>query len=327
MRRRTFTIFCGASPLVGSRGLRAQQANTGRRIGELWPGVENQRRRDRDAFRRRLGELGHVEGRTLTIHERYAEGRLDRLPELARQLVDLKVEVVVAVSLPAAEAARKATTAIPIVMVHGANSADGSLFSTLARPGGNVTGTVSTSGELGGKYFELLREIVPSASRVTVIFNPDNAGAREALAAVMATAGTFAIEPVPVEVRRAVDLDRALADILGAKPDAALVYVEALVYNNRRRIIDFMARERLPALYSLSWVVPDGGLLSYGANLSAHYPRAADCVAKILRGARPGELPIEQSAIFELFVNFATAKALGITIPPAVLARADEVIE
>jgi putative tryptophan/tyrosine transport system substrate-binding protein len=334
MRRRHFlrtllTVAAALHPFAGSNAQQRTSTAKTYRIGLLWPGVPESKAIEAGfaAFRSRLRELGYMEDESVAILHRFAAGRLERLPELALELVAANVDVIVAVAIPSSLAAREATPSIPIVMVHAGNPIGTGLIESLARPGGNVTGTTSIAEELGGKQLEILHQLRPDAARIAFLFNPTNSSAQPMLRNVEVAAALLRLEVVPVEVVRSEDFDSAFGKIREARVDSLLVLVDAVAYTARRRIIAFAARARLPALYTLSWPVRDGGLLSYGPNLDSHYDIAAVLVDKILKGAKPADLPVEQPTRFELVINLKTAKVLGLTIPPALLARADEVIE
>jgi putative tryptophan/tyrosine transport system substrate-binding protein len=274
-----------------------------------------------------LAERGFVDGKTARIVQRDANGRLERLPELARELVAVPVDVIVAVAASATVAAHQATTTIPIVMVHAGDPIGFGLIESLARPGGNVTGTSSYSPETVAKGIELLRELVPSIRRLAVLVVPSNAGTPVAVRQAQVAAANLGMDLIIVEVERSDDLEAALASIEQASADSVYVFVEPMLFANRSRLLEFAARTRLPAMYQNGDVVRDGGLIGYSPLFAAHYPRAADYVDKILNGAKPSELPVEQSTRFELVINLKTARALGLTVAPSLLARADEVIE
>jgi putative ABC transport system substrate-binding protein len=276
-------------------------------------------------FRQRLRDLGYVEGKSILIEERYADASTQRLNELARELVESKVEIIVAPTVAATTAARKATSTIPIVMVHAGNPIGAGLIESLARPGGNVTGT--TNMLLGGKQVELIRELVPRASKLGVLVNPTNAGAAPVLANMTDTARSFNVGLVVAEVTRAEDFPNAFTVLRNARPDGLLVMVEALITANYARLLDFAASTRLPASYDSNWIVREGGLISYGPVLLEQYALAADYVDKILKGAKAGDLPVQQPTKFKLVINLKTAKALGLTIPQSLLLRADELIQ
>lgn len=274
-----------------------------------------------------LAERGYVDGKTAKLEERQADGRLERLPALARELVALPVGVIVALAAAATLAARQATATIPIVMVHAGDPVGSGLIESLARPGGNVTGTTSYSPEVVAKGIELLRELAPAATRLTMLVVPSNTGTPLGVGQAQDAARMLGMELTVVGVERAEDLDAAFATIERASTDSLYVFMEPMLFANRSRLVEFAARARLPALYSHGDVARDGGLVGHGALFAAHYPLAADYVDKILRGAKPSELPVEQSTRFELVVNVRTAKALGLAIPAVLLARADEVID
>jgi len=276
-------------------------------------------------FRQRLREIGYVEGKTILIEERYAEGNAQRLPELARELAQSRVDVIVAVAVAASVAARQATSTIPIVMVHAGNPIGAGLIASLARPGGNVTGTTSMIPELGAKQIELFRQLVPRVAKLGILVNPKNPGT--ASTNVADTARRFNISVVIVEVTRADDFPKAFTELSNARPDGLVVMVEPLIFQNRAAVIGFAASARLPATYDNAGVVRDGGLISYAPVFLDHYAMAADYVEKILKGAKPGDLPVQQPTKFELVVNLKTARALDLTIPPILLQRANEVIQ
>jgi len=300
-----------------------------RRVGLLWPGREQDHpTKTRAAFVDRLRELGWIDGKNIQVHERYAGGVLDRLPTLARELVALKVDVIVAVAVAASTAASEATARIPIVMVHAGNPVGAGLVESLARPGRNVTGTTSMIPDLGGKQIELLHQVAPAARRIAFLSNPSNAGTLPLLQSAADAAQLLGIELVVVDVVARQDFDPAFVRIEQSQAEAMLVVVEPLMNANREAVIAFAARRRLPAVYTTGEeFVRDGGLISYSANLFLHYPRAADYVDKILKGASPAGLPVEQPVGFKLLVNLKTARALDLQLPPTLVALADEVIE
>ena len=309
---------------------RAQQSSGQmRRVGWLSAFPEQPPSKGRQAFLDRMRELGYIDGKTVQIHARYAGGVMNRLPELARELVALKVDVIVAPTLPASVAAREATAAIPIVMVETGNPVGAGLIESLARPGGNVTGLTSMLPDLGGKSVELLHQVVPSARRVAYLCNPTNAGVQQALPIAADAARRLGLELLMVDVVAPQGFEPAFARIEQSQAEALLVGIDPLTFNNRKAVIAFAARRRLPALYgiSVSDLVRDGGLMSYGANIDAQYPRAAEYVDKILKGTSPSELPVEQPTRFQMLVNLKTARALDLELPPNLLAVADEVIE
>ncbi len=279
------------------------------------------------AILHRLRELDYIDGKTIQIHARYAGGVLDRLPGLARELVALKVDVIVAMAVAASVAAREATAGIPIVMVNAGNPVGAGLIESLVRPGGNVTGTSSMLPDLGGKQVEMLHQVLPSARRIAFLSNPTNAGTPPTLQSAADTAQRLGLELVVVDVVARQGFEPAFARIEQSQAEALLVMVEPLIAINGEAVIAFAARRRLPALYTIGDLVRDGGLMSYGTNVNVHLPRAADYVDKILKGASPSELPVEQPVGFERLLNLKTARALNLELPPSLLAVADEVIE
>jgi len=279
-------------------------------------------------LRKRLTELGYVEGRNILFEESYADGDPKRLPQLAQQIVESKPDVIAAIAASATAAARQATSTIPIVMAHAGSPVESGLVASLAHPGGNVTGTTSMVPELGDKQVELLRQVVPGLARLAVLANPTNPGARALLANVREAARRFNISVSVAEVTRAEDFDKALGVLRDARPDALLVMIEPMIFLNRARVLDFAATNRLPASYDVGReIVRQGGLMSYGPVLSAHYALVADYVDQILKGAKPGDLPVQQPTQFALVINLKTAGALGLTVPQSLRLRADEIIQ
>jgi putative ABC transport system substrate-binding protein len=279
-------------------------------------------------FRDRLVELGYVEGKTILLEESYADGDPQRLTQLAHDIVASKPDVIVTIAAAATAAARQATSTIPIVMAHAGNPVGSGLVASLAHPGGNVTGTTSMIPDLGAKQVDLLRELVPRLAKLGVLANPTNAGTPPLLANVNEAARRFNISVVVAEVTRTEDFDKAFGVLRDARPDALLVMVEPLIGLNVAKVLGFAAMNRLPASFDVGReVARQGGLISYGPVLTTHYALVADCVDKILKGAKPGDLPIQQPTQFALVINLKTAKTLGIKIPQSLLLRADEVIE
>ncbi|MDF0516423.1 ABC transporter substrate-binding protein [Bradyrhizobium yuanmingense] len=278
------------------------------------------------AFRQRLTELGYVEGRSIALEVRWAEGRVERLPELVSELIRLKSDVLVAGNSVAAIAAKKATQTIPIVMV-AADPVGLSLVESLARPGENVTGLSYFNEAMIAKRLQLLKEMVPGLVRVAVMKN-----AAVAIHAIFwrtaeAAARTLGVELQPLEVGKPEDFDAAFAAAMGGNAQALIVFDDVLTIVHRPRIIVLAAAHRLPAVYGLREFPKDGGLMSFGASFVVLFRRAATYVDKILKGAKPADLPVEQPTTFELVINRRTANALGLTVPPTLLAQADEVIE
>jgi putative ABC transport system substrate-binding protein len=279
-----------------------------------------------EAFLEGLRDLGYDEGRNVVIEFRSAEGKLERLPALAAELVALKVDVIVAPPTVAALAAKQASSTIPIVSTGSADPVMSGLVTSLARPGGNVTGLSFLAEELGGKRLDLLKQTVPGVTRVAVLWRPGSASERtekDMLKDLEVAARGLGVRLQFVEVRGPEDLDRAFSDMTRTRPDALAVLGWPMLSAERRRLVDLAAKNRLPAVYPQRQSVEAGGLMSYGANLADLHRRAATYVDKILKGAKPGDLPVEQPTKFELVINLKTAKALGVTIPPSLLQRAE----
>jgi len=297
------------------------------RVGMLIPIPRADAELNIEAFRKGLRELGYVEGRDIRIEPKYSGGRDERLRELATELVALKVDVIVTWGTPAARVAKGATRTIPIVMAAAIDPVGTGLVASLARPGGNLTGVTSGGAELSGKTFELLRELAPGVKRIAVLWNPANPIQPVMFRETQVAAETMRMQVQSIGVSDPNELDAALATMTGERPGALLVLQDPMLLTHRRRIVDLVAKIRLPAMYERKVWVEDGGLISYGISLPDNFRRAATYVAKILKGARPADLPVEHPTKFELVINLKTAKALGLTIPPSILARADQVIE
>jgi putative ABC transport system substrate-binding protein len=281
-----------------------------------------------EAFRRGLRELGWIEGRNVTIEYRFADGRFERLPEFARDLVRSKVDVLVAGATPSAVAARNATSTIPIVMIAVGDPEGLGLVKSLARPGSNVTGVSFDVGlESFSKSLELLRQIVPGVNRVAALLNPANPAQKLAAKHLLAAAERLGMQLRIHEARGADEFDQAFATMQRERPGALLVVADSMLIQHRARLAELSAGIRVPTMYGVREAVEAGGLVSYGPNVADTFRRAAAYVDKILRGAAPGELPVEQPVKFDLVINLKVARALGLTIPPSILLRADEVIE
>jgi putative ABC transport system substrate-binding protein len=279
------------------------------------------------AFRQGLRDLGYVEGKNIVIEYRSAEGKQERLPDLAAELVRLKVDIIVATTTSVALATKNATRTIPIVGVLVADPVGMGLVASLARPGGNITGTSAFGIEIGAKQLELLKETVPRISRVAVLYNPAGGYSGPLLRELEGAARTLGVQLQLLEIRSPNELDRAFSAMTKERAGALFVPGDAMLLVHRTQIAELAARSRLPALYGLRQHVEAGGLMSYSANFSDLFRRAATYVDKILKGTKPADLPVEQPTRFELIINLKTAKALGISIPPSVLIRADKVIE
>jgi putative ABC transport system substrate-binding protein len=283
-----------------------------------------------EAFRQGLRDLGYVEGRTLVIEYRSAEGKPERLPALAAELVALKVDVIVAGNTLGALAAKQATRTLPIVFPVAVDPVQSGLVTSLARPGGNVTGLSFFGPELVGKCLEQLKQAVPGVSLVAVLWQPGGLGERtekDMRKGAEIAAPALGVRLHFVEARGREDFDRAFSEMTRARAGALTVLASVMFVNERRRLVDLAAKNRLPAVYAQREFVDAGGLMSYGADVADLFRRAATYVDKILKGAKPGDLPIEQPTKFELLINLKTAKALGLTIPPSLLLQADQVIE
>jgi len=324
LNRRTFLAGTGAVLLAAPLVAEAQQKRAAR-LGMLWARAPAPAQTE--AFEQGLRDLGWVKGQNVHFESRFADGALDRLPRLAAELVGLNVNVIVAVAAPETAAARQATKTIPIVfIVHGDPVGSGDVAS-LARPGGNVTGCSQMTPEVSTKQLEILKQVVPRVARVAVIWDAANPTKAADWRAVRSSAQTLGIALQPREVRRSADFDEAFAAIRRERPDALVILADPLTVNMRATIVEFAAKERVPAMYPLQVFVDSGGLMSYGADLTDLFRRAPRYVDRILHGAKPADLPVEQATKFDLVINLKTAKALGLTIPPSLLGRADQVIE
>ena len=280
-----------------------------------------------EAFREGLRELGYLEGQNLLIEYRNADGRYDRLPELAAELVRLKPDLIVVITGPGTQAVKQATTTIPIVMLGVVNPVEAGLVRSLAHPGGNVTGLSTQQTELFPKALQLLKEMIPKLSRLAWLWNPTNRAAVAAWKDIQAPAQTMGVALRSVEVRTADDFDSAFSQMIQERPDAVFVGADHVLLTARARIVEFTVKNRLPAFYGQKQYVEAGGLMFYGPDRRQMYRRAAYFVDRILKGAKPADLPVEQPMRFELVINLKTAKALGLTIPPSILVLADEVIQ
>jgi len=327
VKRVPLIVTLALSILLAPLGADAQQPGKASRIGYLGNSSLVIASHLVDGFRQGLRELGYVEGRDIAIEYRWAEGRLDRLPDLANELVRLKVDVIVASATPGGLAAKQATATIPIVIVGFGSPVEVGLVGSLARPGGNVTGVSLLNTELSAKGLQLLKEALPKVSRVAVLWNSLNPQNALTLKETQVAAAALGVTLQPLAVRGPEDLQSALAATTRERAGALIVVPDPMLFSNRTSIIRFAATNRLPAMYWAREYVEDGGLMSYGANLYEHFRRAATYVDKILKGAKPADLPVEQPTKFELIVNLKTAKALRLTIPQSVLIRADEVIQ
>jgi len=322
VKRRKFLGLLGGAALTWADLASAQTDLPPKRIGlianSLLPPVQR--------FRERLQKLGYIEGKNIAIEFRFGEGQGDRFPEFAAELVSMPVDALVAWGNPAAFAAKRATTTIPILIVAGDVVSTG-LISNLARPEANLTGFVALNIELENKRLELLKEAIPHLSRVVVLANSANPLNRVNLGTARQAAEKLAVKIEVVEVSNAADIEGALAQIKELRPDAALLASDTLLLSKRKEIASFMAEQRIPAIYPFKEYANVGGLFIYGANISVLFERVADYLDKLLKGEKVSNLPVQQATAFELIVNSKTASALGLTVPPSILFRADEVIE
>ena len=332
MERRTFLIALGSGLLAAPLAAHAQQPARVARIGYLATGpLESPEQRSvLDAFRQGLRELGSLEGQNIVVEVRHADGKIEWFPSRASELVRLKPDLIVAANTPAARAAQKATTTIPIVVpVMGDPVGDG-LVANLARPGGNITGLTFIGPQLVPKRVALLKEALPTVARVAGLWHPGAYGERtmsDMMKEAEAAAWTLGLHLRLVAVQGPDELDRAFATIAGQRADALIVFPSPMLFSERKRIVDLAAKHRLPSMSQDRAFVELGGLMSFGANITDLSRRSATYVDKILKGAKTGDLPVEQPTKFELVINMKTAKALGVTIPQALLLRADEVIQ
>jgi len=326
MRRIGLAIGLALSMLLAPLAAGAQAKKTPR-IGFLAPPSAEYAKSRVAAFEQALHQLGYVDGKSIIIEYRYADGRFERLPNLATELVRLGVDILVVMGAPAAHAAKNATSVIPIVIGNAADPVGTGLVASLARPGGNITGLSDFNLGVVTKRFELLKEVVPSASRVAVLLNPANPTNPLQLKEIQAVAPALGVTLLPLEARELNDVDRAFAVMRNQQPGALIVFGDQMFGTHQKRLAELALKSRLPAIWAQKENVDAGGLMSYGTNFDDLYRRAAGYVDKILKGAKPADLPVEQPTKFELVINLKTAKALGLTIPQSVMLRADQVIE
>lgn len=326
MKRREFITLIGSAAVVWPFTARAQQTRNVSRIGYLGTSSPSLEMHVLDAFRQKLRELGHVEGENVAIEYRWAEGQDERLPELAAELVRLKPDVIVTRGTPGTLAAKQATSTIPIIFASVGDPVNAGLVASYARPEGNATGFTFTGPELEGKRLQILKEAVPGLSRVAALWNPVSMGGEfYRQTQIAATALSMTLQPV--EVRRIDDLEQAFATIGETRAHALIVLADPFLLSKRKQIVAFAANRRLPAMYPYREYVDAGGLSSYAPSSIDRLQRTAVYVDKILRGAKPIDLPVEAPTKFELIFNNKTAKKLGLPVPATLLARADEVIE
>jgi ABC-type uncharacterized transport system substrate-binding protein len=324
--RRAFLAGSGAVLLAAPLAAEAQPAGKVYCIGVLEPTSMALNAANLDAFRQGLRELGYVEGRNMRIEYRSADGRSERFPDLAAELVRLKVDVILTRGTPAVMAAKNATGTIPVVMAASGDPVLSGVVSSLARPGGNVTGLSAVVVEVSGKRLELIREVAPGVSRVAALFNMSNPNDALQWKEIETAAPSLRVQLQLLDVRKPSDFAGAFDAAVKGRAGALVVGLDALTWANHRPIVDLAAKHRLPAIYGGREFVNAGGLIAYGVSYPHLYHRAANFVDKILKGAKPADLPVEQPSKFELVINLKTAKALGLTIPQSLLQRADEVI-
>jgi len=325
--RVALTVTLGLTLLAAPLAAEAQQAGKVYRVGFLGNSSAALEANLVGPFREGLRELGYVEGRNIVIEYRWAEGKYERFPALIAELAALNVDVIVTAGTPAALAVKRTTPSIPLVMAAVGDPIGVGLVASLARPGGNVTGLSAIAPELEGKRLELLREVVPKLSHIAVLWNPDNPFHADSLKETRAAAQVLGIKAQLVGVRISEEFPATFAAIVRERPGALLVLADRIFLHNRARIVDFGAKHRLPGVYPYRELVEAGGLMSFGPSYPGMHRRAAHYVDKILKGSKPADLPVEQPATFELIINLKAAKALGLTIQPSLLQRADELIQ
>jgi len=327
VQRRIFAVALCTVLFALCVSAHAQQPTKIPRIGLLFTATPSAAAARIEAFRQGLRELGYVEGKNILIEQRYAEGQLNHMNELAAELVRLKVDVIVTIGPAATRPAKEATHAIPIVMGVDDDPVGNGFVASLARPGGNITGLASLAPEIGGKQLELLKEIVPRLSRVAVLGTSTQPGNAQSLREAEVAAGALAVKLQYLDVLSPKDIEPVFRTASNGRAEAVLVLRASVFFSHRKQIVDLAAKRQLPAMYYTTEYVEEGGLMTYGVSITDLFRRAATYVDKILKGARPAELPIEQPTKFELVINLKTAKRIGLTISPNVLARADRVIK
>ena len=324
--RRVFMGTLAGGLLAAPLAVEGQQARSVPRVGYLFSFTPAEGRHLWEACRQGLRQLGYVEGQNIALESRWADGRHERLPELAADLVRLKVDVIVSSATPASRAAKAATSSIPIVIVAVGEPVKVGLIASLARPGGNVTGLSLLTTELSGERLELLGQVVRTMSRVAILMNPDNPVTTVFLEETRIAAQKLGAQLQLLEARNPREIEQVLDAAAGERAAGLIVFDDPVLWSHRKQVVALAAKRRLPAMYGFREFVDEGGLMSYGPDRVDHYRRTAVYVDKILKGAKPGDLPVEQPTKFELVINLKTAKTLGLTIPPSLLLRADEVI-
>jgi putative ABC transport system substrate-binding protein len=328
MDRRHFLLTSLAGAAAVPLAARAQPTGKVSRIGFIVTGTPNETGHLIQALNKGLRELGYVEGRNVVFERRFGEGRQEKLPALAAELVQLKVDVIVTGSNPVIAAVKQATATIPVVMAVSRDPVGANFIASLARPGGNITGLANDADpEIIGKNLELLKEAAPRVSRVAFLWNPVPPGAGTSKHAVESAARSLGVTLQSVEVRRPTEFEGAFAAMVRERANGVVVAQDPIALGSRSQVVLLAARSRLPAVYGVREFAEAGGLMSYGPNIADQFQRAAFYVDRILKGAKPGDLPVEQATKFELVINLKTAKALGLTIPRSLLARADQIIE
>ena len=326
--RRRLLIALAAGALAAPLASFAQQQGKVWRVGFL--GLRSQTASNPSAaygaFLQGMRELGYVEGKNLLIEWRFADGKVERLLGLAAELVQLKVDVIVAAGVQPTSAAQKATATIPIVMGNGIDPVGSGFVASLARPGGNITGLSNLLGDLSPKHFEMLRSMAPKLSRVAILLNPTNSGHATILKAVQTATQKSSVKILPVQARNPQEIEGAFSTMTQKNAEAVIVASDPFFNQQRRQIAELAGKSRLPSVAAVREYVEAGGLMSYGPSFVENYRRAATYVDKVLKGAKPADLPVEQPTNFELFINRKTAKALGLAVPRELLLRADEVI-
>ena len=328
MKRREFITLLGGTVVAWPATTGAQQPERMRRIGFLFGSPPSDRDLNYlDEFRRGMHDLGHMEGKDFVLEPRYADRQYGSLRGLDEELVRLKVDIIVAAGSPAIRAAQQATTTIPIVIAATGDPVASGLVTSLARPGGNTTGLSSVSPDLYTKHLQLMAMLLPKLARVAVLTNPGSSTRNAVLSAVENAGQAAGITIHPIDVGTAEEIIRAFANLKREQDEAVIVVPDTFIIGQTRQIAELSIKYRLPSTMGIREYVESGGLMSYGSNLAGHFRRAATYVDKILKGAKPGEIPVEQPTKFELVINLKTARALGLEISPTLLARADEVIE
>lgn len=327
LNRRTFLVTLGSSAFAISNSFAQQRPRKAPRVGWLVPTTQAEWGGLLEEYRRGMRELGYIEGRTVETEYLYADGHFDRLPDLAAKLVERKVDLIVTASTPAIIAVKRATDKIPVVFAASSDPLSTGVVTSLAKPGGNITGLSLMASDLSAKRLELIHTLVPRVNNIAVLWDSSNPGMALRVRETRAAAENSKIEFFDAGARNLDELAAMFAELLKRTPLALVVTAEPFTMEHRSRILDFMARNAIPAMYEEGRFVEAGGLMSYGPSVPDLFRRSAIYVDKILKGANPANLPVEQPTKFELVINRNTAKALGITVPDSILLQADKVIE